>query len=179
MKRRGASRESVDDREQEAVTFEQLFDEVYPQLYRYSLRMSGDGDLAEDAAQEAFVRLLDREVTGEPSRLRAWLFTVTTHLLRDRARLTNNRARLLEENPVRPTPLPSPAEEVERQSNVEQVRRALDTLSERDRTLLLLKEEGFSYQEIAEEISVQPGSVGTLLARARKRLVAALNGEME
>lgn len=158
------------------MNYEELFDQVYPQLYRYTLRMTGDADVAEDAAQEAFVRLLDREVEGDASRQRAWLFTVATHLLRDRARLSRNRARLLEENPVHAAAPPPADQEVERKERVARIRKALDALGERDRTLLLLREEGFSYQELAEEINVQPGSVGTLLARARRRLMSELNG---
>jgi DNA-directed RNA polymerase specialized sigma24 family protein len=43
-------------------------------------------------AQEAFVRLLDRKVEGERPALRVWLFTVATHLIRDRWRVVANRS---------------------------------------------------------------------------------------
>jgi RNA polymerase sigma factor (sigma-70 family) len=161
------------------VNFERIFDEVYPQLFRYSLRVSGDPDLAEDTAQEAFVRLLDREVSGGMSGARAWLFTVATRLLRDRARVEGNRARILEAHPDRPgstDTMPAPDEEAVRSAEIRRVREALKALGERDRTLLLLREEGFSYAELAEEVGVKPGSVGTLLARARHRLMNELNG---
>jgi RNA polymerase sigma factor (sigma-70 family) len=49
------------------------------------------------------------------------------------------------------------------------VRAALQQLSERDRQLLMMREEGFRYQEIAEAVGVSPTSVGTLIARAVKR----------
>jgi RNA polymerase sigma factor (sigma-70 family) len=51
------------------------------------------------------------------------------------------------------------------------VRAALDTLTERDREALLLKAEGFNYEEIAEALGLAKGAVGTTLARARRRLV--------
>ena len=50
------------------------------------------------------------------------------------------------------------------------VRAALEKLAERDRTILLMKAEGFSLQEIAQVIGTRPGSVGTLAARALERL---------
>lgn len=159
------------------MDFEELFDDVYPQLHRYCTRLTSDADVAEDAAQEAFVRLLDRRVSGEAAGLRSWLFKVATHLIRDRARVRENRGRLLEENPVRPEPVAEPDEEVERSERVARVRRALDELDERDRTLLLMREEGFSYRELAEAVQVKATSVGTLLARARERFARALNGE--
>jgi DNA-directed RNA polymerase specialized sigma24 family protein len=49
-------------------------------LYRYLVRLSGDPDFAADAAQEAFVRLLDRAPVGPAER--AWLFKVGNSLLR-------------------------------------------------------------------------------------------------
>ncbi len=160
------------------VNVDQLFARVYPQLQRYCTRLTADADLAEDAAQEAFVRLLDRGVKGEPRGLRAWLFKVATHLIRDRARVQENRNRLLEENPVTPTGPEQPDELWERKERVARVRRVLETLTERDRELLLLREEGFSYRELATHLGVQPSSVGTLLARAKERFARAMEGAM-
>jgi RNA polymerase sigma factor (sigma-70 family) len=159
------------------VNFEQLFSDVYPGLQRYCARLTADADAAEDVAQEAFVRLLDRKVTGDLPGLRAWLFKVATHLIRDRVKVRDNRVRLLAENPVGPDPVEMPDEAWDRSERVARVRRALEDLDERDRTLLLLREEGFSYRELAKAIDVQASSVGTLLARARERLARALNSE--
>ena len=58
---------------------------------------------------------------------------------------------------------------LEREERVAVVRAALEQLAERDQQLLLMREEGFSYQEIAEAVGVAPGSVGTLIARAVRR----------
>jgi RNA polymerase sigma factor (sigma-70 family) len=161
------------------VSFDEIFSEVYPELHRYCVRMAGDPDLGEDLAQEAFVRLLDRRVSGDPPRLRSWLFTVATHLMRERARVRTNRKRLLEEHPVRPGELPQPDQELDRKEGIGRVRRALAELDTRDRTLLLLRQEGFSYRELAEAVGVKATSVGTLLARARRRFVRAMNEEGE
>ena len=49
-------------------------------------------------------------------------------------------------------------------------RKALDALAERDRLALLMREEGLDYKEIAEALELSFGSVGTTLARARRRL---------
>jgi DNA-directed RNA polymerase specialized sigma24 family protein len=48
-------------------------------------------------------------------------------------------------------------------------------LDGQDRSALLLKAEGFSYDEIAAALGLAKGSVGTTLARARKRLVEAFD----
>ena len=68
---------------------------------------------------------------------------------------------------------PSPDLVLEADEQVTAVRAALATLDEQDRSALLLKAEGFSYDDIAAALGLAKGSIGTTLARARKRLVEA------
>ena len=46
------------------MNFESTFGEQYPGLFRYCHSLTGDPDLADDLAQEAFVRLYDRRGGG-------------------------------------------------------------------------------------------------------------------
>lgn len=153
------------------LDFDALFRRLYPSLHRYAHRMTGDPDAADDIAQEAFVRLLGRPLPEDEARL--WLFTVATNLFRDRARTGKRRERLLAAGPPPFSPLPRPDEEAERSDDVRRVREALARLAPRERQMLLMREEGFRYDEIARAAGVAPGSVGTLLARALKRFAAA------
>lgn len=154
-----------------------LFHRVYPQLFRYLHRLTGSPDVADDLAQESFVRLVSRPLPE--SEAKPWLFRVATNLFLDRARSARRQSHLLVLNPVLPGALPQPDEEVEQAERVQGVRSALDGLSERDRTLLLMRAEGFKYEEIARAVNVAPGSVGTLLTRATRRFVAAYSGREE
>ena len=148
------------------MDYDRLFARLYPQLFRYLHRLTGDADAADDAAQEAFVRLTSQSLPEAEAR--PWLFTVATNLIRDRARKADRHRRLEPHVPkVRPPDPPDVA--VERKERITMVREALAKLSERDRTMLLMREEGFKYAEIAEAVDVAPGSVGTLLARAVQR----------
>ena len=151
------------------MDFDDLFQGLYPSLYRYLHRLTGDADAAEDIAQEAFVRLL-RQPLPE-SEVRPWLFTVAMNLVRDRARKLDRRQRLLSSAQPLVSAMSRPDEDVERMESVASVRLALESLSERDRQLLLMREEGFKYEEIANVIGVAPASVGTLIARALRRFV--------
>lgn len=148
------------------MDYDRLFDRVYPALFRYLQRMTGDADAAEDAAQEAFVRLTEHSLPEDEAR--PWLFTVATNLIRDRARKASRHRRL---EPHVPTPAAPTGPEVsaERRERIAMVRTALGELPERDQTMLLMREEGFRYAEIAEAVDVAPGSVGTLLARAARK----------
>lgn len=153
------------------MDFNGTFKRLYPSLFRYLHRLTGDADAAEDVAQESFVRLLRQNLTEDE--VRPWLFTVAMNLVRDRARKTDRRQRLLSGAPQLVKPGPLPDEDLERAERIAAVRSVLERLPERDRQLLLMREEGFKYEEIAQVVGVAPASVGTLIARALRRFVDA------
>lgn len=154
-----------------AVDFQTAYRELYPSLHRYVLRMVGDPDVADDVVQEAFTRLVEQDLPLEEAR--PWLHVVAANLVRDRARTTQRRGRLLEETPPEPSRPEAPDARIERLETIRRVRRALAELSERDARMLLMREEGFKYREIAEVIGVKSTSVGALVARALKRFAEA------
>ena len=152
-----------------------VYREHYRSLVRFLYRRIGDQARAEDLAQEAFVRALEHQ----PSRPRAWLFTVATNLARDEGRKATVRKRHLTlikaEAEARP-PEPPPEVALERRETIDRVRAALAQLAHRDREALLLWEEGFSYDEIADVLGLSRGSIGTTLSRARTRLAQVYQG---
>jgi RNA polymerase sigma-70 factor, ECF subfamily len=152
-----------------AVDFDSVFATLYPSLFRYLHRLTGDEDVAEDIAQEAFVRLLGQSLPEEE--VRPWLFTVAMNLVRDRARKRERRQRLLMGKPHLTARPALPDEHLERAERIATVRAVLEQIPERDRQLLLMREEGFRYDEIARVVGVAPASVGTLIARALKKFV--------
>jgi RNA polymerase sigma factor (sigma-70 family) len=152
-----------------------LFEEHHASLYRYLVRLTGDSDLAHDAAQEAFTRLVARPPRDEDPK--AWLFTVATNLVRTWANSRRRRRGLLEariDRVPQPEPLPDPAASSEADERRRLVREALDRLSEKERTILLMREEGFTHREIGAAVGTTTGSVGTMLIRALDRLADAL-----
>jgi len=161
------------------VDFDATFDQHYPGLVRYCMRLTGDRDVAEDIAQESMVRLFDHRVEGPEAGVRAWLFKTATHLVRDRHRVGKNRLRLLEEHPFLPSETEGPERSLERSEARARAREALDGLPPRDREILLMRYSGFTYSEIAEAIDVAATSIGTLLARAERRFVDAITVTQE
>lgn len=155
--------------------FETQFQQLYPSLYRYLHRLTGDPDVAEDIAQETFVRLLKQSLPE--AEVRPWLFTVAMNLVRDGARKTERRNRLLQTAPMLTSPTAPTDEAVERGEQIAVVRQALAKLVPRDQQLLLMREEGFKYEEIARVVGVAPASVGTLIARALRRFVEAFEAQ--
>ncbi len=148
--------------------FAALFNADFPRVFRYLDRLSGEPDLAADLAQEAFVRLYRRGAL--PDQPQAWLITVAMNLFRNVKTTRSRQRRLL--TPARgrqshSDPPPSPAEAEESAEIRGRVRAALDQMPERERHLLLLRAEGYSYRDLATALGLNEASVGVLLARAR------------
>jgi RNA polymerase sigma-70 factor (ECF subfamily) len=103
---------------------------------------------------------------------------VALNLVREDGRRASTRGRRLEllRNET-DSPTGGPDAELERNEETARVRAALATLKERDREALLLKAEGFDYEEIAATLGLAKGAVGTTLARARRRLVEAYRAQ--
>lgn len=146
----------------------QLFELYYESLVRMLHRRTGDRDHAEELAQETFARA----VAAPPRNPRPWLFAVALNLVREEGRRSVRQGRRLQLlRSELDTEHPTPEDELEQNDRREAVRAALATLNDRDREALLLKAEGFSYEEIAEALGLAKGAIGTTLARARRRLV--------
>jgi RNA polymerase sigma-70 factor (ECF subfamily) len=148
---------------------ERLFKSYHAPLVRYLTRRLGDRDWAEEVAQEVFLRALRQDsLTNE----RSWLFAVATNLVRDEARRTvrqRRHLRVLAEQ-ERDAVFEPPPTISERAHEAAVARQALESLAEKDRLALLMREEGLNYEEIAAALELSVGSVGTTLARARRRL---------
>jgi RNA polymerase sigma-70 factor, ECF subfamily len=156
---------------------ERLFRLYHAPLVRYLTRRLGDRDWAEEVAQETFLRALRQDtLTSE----RSWLFAVATNLVRDEARKDERRRnrlqllaaeeRIREEEQLEVDTDSRDEYDAARAAEMALARRAVDALAERDRLALLMREEGLDYHEIAQALGLSFGSVGTTLARARRRL---------
>ncbi len=157
------------------AAFIALFEEHYDRLHRYLNRLSGDSELASELAQEAFIRLYRRGSLPDDSE--AWLFTVGTNLFRNAKSKRARRRRLLTAHRSRNVlsdPPPAPDHAHEAVESRRRVREAIDYLPERDRALLLLRSEGYSYREMAGILEMNETSVGTLLRRAKQAFRTAL-----
>jgi RNA polymerase sigma factor (sigma-70 family) len=149
--------------------FVQLFQAEFPRLFRYLDRLSGEPDLAADLAQESFVRLYRRGAMPDNPPL--WLVTVALNQFRNERSTRSRRGRLLTAARAEATlaePPPAPDQMSDSGGADERASAALRRMPPRDRELLLLKAEGYSYREIATALELNETSVGTLLARAKR-----------
>lgn len=162
------------------MTLEELFRESHVSLFRFVARMTNDPEFAKDIVQETFLHIAERDRSELPSR--AWLFQIARNLARSELRKRTRRLQLLRQDgaaAMMPDSPRAPDVEVEEGEVHRKVRTALSELLEKERTILLLREEGFAHREIAEAVGTTTGSVGTMYARALRKLEARLEGLRE
>jgi RNA polymerase sigma-70 factor (ECF subfamily) len=110
--------------------------------------------------------------------LGGWLYRVTTRLGLNALR-THSRRETYETQHYRHDTLSArpddPESLLETHQEREQVRLVLSKMKDRSAHILVLKASGLNYAEIADALKIEPGSVGTVLARAEKEFLERYN----
>lgn len=172
--------------------FRELVERFRERLYRVAYRLVRNEEEAEDVAQEAFVKAY-RSLDGFAGRssLMTWLYRITRNLALDhlRKRKSHLHVSLDEEPPTGeglalaerlPDPAASPTHLAADAELFEVVRRELARLSDKHREVLELREfEAMSYQEIAEAVGCNVGTVMSRLYYARSELAERLRPYLE
>jgi RNA polymerase sigma-70 factor, ECF subfamily len=168
--------------EQAAVTakievgFDEAFTLHHRTVFRTARAVVRDAGLAEDITQEVFMRLYNNlESIKDDEMLRPWLIRVTLNLSRNQLR-SNFRSNVREENYVKEAEEQGSftvdhETELERRQQAAEVQKALNKIKEPLRSCLILKQQGLSYKEIAESLSLNETSIGQFVARARKEFM--------
>ena len=146
-------------------------------LWAYLARVSAEPALADDLAQESYVRFLS---AARPEQLlaegevaaRRYLFRIATNLLRDHWRKPQHSS--IEELPEEFFAATNSAAQSDSQAILGP---ALAEMRPRDRQLLWLAyAEGYSHKEMAEITGLNENQIGVALTRARKRLAQLMKG---
>src|SRR5262249_21719093 len=148
----------------------QLYDRLSPLAYGLALRIAGSPDLAEDAVQEAFLRVWRRAEHFDPERggPRAWFLRLVRNLVIDQLRARGARAardrtarRSAPEMADPPSP-ERPDDAAARSERAASVRVALAELpQEQRRAIEIAYFEGLSHSEIAARENTPLGTVKT------------------
>lgn len=142
-----------------------MFRAHYARLARVIGRVVRDQARAEELAVDVFLKWW-RTPSAHGDGAEGWLVRAAVRLAIDDLRRSNRRERLdwvLQRMRLAP---PTPHDVLEARSERERSRLVLASLSRTHATLLLLRHEGQSYQELAAGLNLNPSSIGSLLARA-------------
>lgn len=151
--------------------FRHSVETMIPALRRYARALTRDTDIADDLVQDTLVRALRSEKLFIGGDLRAWLYTILTNLNR-------NRRRSLARQPNMTVLLDTESEPSGTEAEGRDIARALATLQDDQRAVLLLVVlEGLSYRDVADIQGVPIGTVMSRLARARAQVRAVLEGQ--
>jgi RNA polymerase sigma-70 factor (ECF subfamily) len=149
-------------------------------VHRSAYRLVRDTQLAEDIAQESFVRLWKLADAWQPrGRISTWLCHVARNLAIDAIR-RETRARPQELDDETPDRGPTPLESLAARETETDVGRAIDALPARQREAIRLVHFGeCSGTAAADILGISVEALESLLARARRSLKAALLGQQD
>jgi RNA polymerase sigma-70 factor, ECF subfamily len=158
--------------------FGELVRRHYQGVVTVVYRMCGDTGLAEDAAQEAFIRAWVNLPSYQPKgNLRNWLYRIATNAALDVLRRKPEETLEDEEVLMMPEQAAGLEKDLIEKERVAMLQQAMKSLPEASRVVLVLREYGeLSYQEIATVLDVPVGTVMSRLNYARNRLREILKG---
>ncbi len=144
-------------------------------LLGYALNLTCDAEDAEDLVQEVYCRALEQRAKYCPTKgkLGAWVNTMLYH------QFVNVYRRTMKHNPNSITESTYQVQELSVAQSVQadqliradQVTESLDCLSQRHREVMDMRIAGFKYEEIAEELSINIGTVKSAIFKSRERLL--------
>lgn len=156
--------------------FEKLVDAYQNQVFSVCFRMLGSPTAAEDAAQETFIRAYQALASYDQERsFGTWILSIASNYCIDQIRkrkmtflsLDNDKYAWL----APPAQGPNPEKYTLKAEKMKQVQTMLGKLSETDRAAIVLQYwHDYSYQEIAETLSLTESAVKSRLYRARQTM---------
>jgi RNA polymerase sigma-70 factor (ECF subfamily) len=171
-------------KEGDAGSFELLLNKYRRPLVNYLNRMVQNQAVAEELAQEVFLRVYRARATYEPAaKFTTWLFRIATHLALNALR--DSRHQRKEQSVDGAGPEGQPLQLADPRANREDqmlaetrlaaVRQAIGRLPENQRAAVLLhKYEGMDYAQIADALGCSVSAVKSLLFRAYESLRVSL-----
>jgi RNA polymerase sigma-70 factor (ECF subfamily) len=171
-------------KEGDAGSIELLLSKYRRPVVNYLYRMVRNQAVAEELAQEAFLRVFRARGSYEPAaKFTTWLFRIATRLALNSLRDNRHQRRHHSVDDAGPDQLPlqladeraNREDQLLAEARLAAVRRAIATLPEKQRAAVLMhKYEGMDYGQIAEALDCSVSAVKSLLFRAYESLRASL-----
>jgi len=173
----------------DAHGFRVLFTKYTKKIVNFCYRFCGDRALAEELAQEVFLRVYKAAPRYQPNaKFSTWLFRIATNVCLNETRKYRYHVKTESMDTGLRTDSGRMKREVEDQKNQQpedlmdkkdtdiRLQQAMKRLPKKQKTALLLRTyNGFSYKEIGEQMKQSESAVKSLIHRARQTLTNMLN----
>ena len=148
-----------------------LFERHHRSVFDFLARMTGDRTAAEDLVQDVFVRMLKyRASYQDGGSFETWMFRIARNARADFFR-TRRSMHVPEDTVELPSDAPGPASALESEQNAACLRRALLQIRDDRRELIVLaRYRGMKYEQIADLLDVDVGTIKVRMHRAMKEL---------
>lgn len=157
--------------------------------FTIAYRMMGDSQRAADATQDAFLTAYRRLETYMGGNFKAWLMKIVTNTCYDALRYEKRRPAThlddlapdgVDDDPPIPDPTPTPEQHLQASELQRAIQQCIDALNPDQRLVLIMSDvEGYPYQEIADLLNTQLGTVKSRLSRARASVRQCLQAVRE
>ncbi len=157
--------------------FSDLFKRYYESLYRIALRFVNDTQLAENVAQEIFVKIwVNRTKYKIRTNLKSFLFTAVRNQCLNELKQQKRTVSILTADFIKEEKMNSPEEDLIILERKKAVHKAIDKLPRQCRQIYLMKKyDDLKYTEIAEILNISINTVKTQMKRAMKSLLKQLS----
>jgi RNA polymerase sigma-70 factor (ECF subfamily) len=161
----------------QSPSFEVVYETLFPIIFRVSLRVTGDREIAEDLCHEAFIKLMERpNLLPDIDQCKYWLIRVVKNLsLNYEKRKEREKAAYSRLTRLTIGVSESSEKQLMQDETRSSVQRALDSLPYNLRAPLVFREYGdLSYREIGSILGISENNVKVRIFRARERVEKAL-----
>ncbi len=179
-------------KEGDKSAFEQIFDKYHIHIINFIYRMIGEKAESENLAQEVFLRVYRSGQNYRPkAKFSVWIYMIAKNLaLNELRKKKSHKTSSLDEivsyeegelpRQVPEHNKPSALIELERHELIDAVRKAINSLPDKQRIAVILRRyEDFSYEEIAKIMGCSISAVKSLLNRAKEALKEKLSPYVE
>jgi len=151
------------------MTFEQLYNTYFADVYRFSVWLAHDTTEAEDLTSETFIRAWAKRDRFRTETLKGYLFAIARNIF-IKHRIRSNKDEQIQEELVDRSPDPHRATAA--RMDLDRVTRSLSQMPSPERLALVLRTEHLlPYEEIARILEISTGAARVKIHRARRRLL--------
>ncbi|MEA1876371.1 MAG: sigma-70 family RNA polymerase sigma factor [Bacteroidota bacterium] len=154
--------------------FRILFDTHFESVRRFIYYRCGDTELATDVGQETFLKIWEKQLSPDSGKEIALLFKISSNILisrirKDKSALNYRKSMVVKNEDI------TPADQLEYEELKEKYENALQTLSDKQRTVFLLSRvEELSYLEMSQQLGISVKAVEKRMSLALASLRKAL-----